>query len=208
MLAPTCLLALVAAATAQSGCRAFGGDGAATLRGAGTLVVPPNMTTATNADLAVGMSGPAASQPFAAILIGPFSDAAPSPATSHAGWIVSGNATGQTLHFWYPGVCETTSVAYPQFFAPAFSFGGGNATTFPFWSRTFVYGAEDIQLYVQDAHDGATEARFVGATCVPTSIRGEMVPFGTGAWAVVFEEGAAVAPPATWGVPPAACQKA
>lgn len=193
---------LAATAAAQDGCLAFGGGGAATLRGAGTLVVPPNVT-ATNADLALGISGPTAA-PFAAVLVGPFADAAPSPSTAAAGWIVSGNATGQTLHFWYGGVCETATVAYPGFFAPGFAMGGGNGTIFPFFSRAYSYGGAAVTLYVQDAHDGSTEARFADG-CVPTTIRGEMAAFGTGAWSVVFEEGAAVAPPSTWGTPPAAC---
>ena len=59
---------------------------------------------------------------------------------STAGWIVSQNATGQSIWTWTQGKCSSSSVAFPQYILPGFSLcPGQSGSMFPTFAGSFNY---------------------------------------------------------------------
>jgi hypothetical protein len=117
-----CYAACATAVKLPEACCAFGGNGAAILSGKATVSLPtasgafvPQIVPAVLASDGSSFSG--------VILNGT------SPDSSSAGWIVSGNSTGQTIIVWTanPGAPPTCSRASapPTSYVPTFAFCNG-----------------------------------------------------------------------------------
>jgi hypothetical protein len=133
------------------------------------------------------------------------------PETAVAGWIISQNATAQTLTFWNGNGpsrapnCYSASVPLPDSYMPGFSFcPGGPGSAFPVFTSSFLQGTQQVNWYAQNVV-GSAQASFTDGTCVPVSVLGATSPLGGGAFGFTVVGGAGDAPPASWASPPSAC---
>jgi len=133
------------------------------------------------------------------------------PETAVAGWIISQNATAQTMTFWNGNgpsrtpKCFSSSVALPDNFMPGFSFcPGGPGSAFPVFTSSFLQGTQQVNWYAQSGN--GAQASFTDGACVPVSVLGGGSPLGGGAFGFTVVGGAGGAPPTAWASPPSTCK--
>jgi len=130
-------------------------------------------------------------------------------ATSAAGWIIAGNETGQTMTLWNVDAtgsptCDSVFLPYPGEYIASFKLCTGAGGLWQSYVSTYRLGSMSMDSYAQNAGLLATLTA-PNAGCALATIYGTATPLGNGAWSFNAVDGAAVAVPATYGVPPAYC---
>ena len=206
----TAIAIFTAAVTlAQPSCCPYNGDGSVVLNGDAIIALPSadtiNRASIENATLIIhnGRS--------VAVILNATKAGAEG---SGAGWVITGNETSQTLSFWYNAtaptgiVCYRTTVALPDSFVVGFSAcTGDNTGTFPHYSGSYSPSPGlDVELWSDKAGVASSTMGFVstGTQCDPLTLMASGNPFG-GSWSVSVRHGSATPAPASWSVPPKAC---
>ena len=203
------LAAGVSAAPPFPACCAYGGSGAAVALGSGVLnaFAPPAGNGPPSgpgyaAPMAIGVSP---TRQFSTILFA----AASGPDDSHAGWIVTSNATNDVI-FIFANVSEsgprcTAGVGPRGSYVTDYALCGGAGGSFPDHLRDFqLTAATRVGVFAQAS--GATTLSFADEqACAPLALLGSNAPFGTGAFSINIESGVAAEPPAAWSAPPSYC---
>lgn len=197
------LLSLISSALSD-GCCAFGGNGAATLLGVGTITLPGHTQTSTQLPVAVVSSGITAA-PFISIVFAPKT----SPEDSLLGWFISQNVTAQTLYVWSnttgTPTCSTASVALPEFYVPGFSqcSGAAHGALWSKFSGDYNLGKNAPVEQWSTIRGDSTAAFLPSQGCTPVYMSSANNPFGTGAFSISFQSGDSGAP--SW-KPPTYCK--
>jgi hypothetical protein len=211
-LAAAALGAVLAVASAEPvpGC-AFGGQGAALALGMGTFPIPDansGKNVAVVLPMAAVSSGGETAEPWVMVLVAPQSG----PDNSLAGWLITQNATSQTLTFWsnFTGAapaCHSASVQLPDAYTPGFSMCGGDlpSALFPVVARNYTLAGLEVGVYAQ-APSGAELSMTSAPAFALVSLFVAESPLGTGAFSISFESGVPAAP--AWGKAPAWCSAA
>jgi hypothetical protein len=206
------LASLVACASATAAapqpCCAFGGNGAATLIGNSVLAFPTDSSSAPSLyPLAMTVSGDDAAEQYVSFLVAPEDG---NSMASLAGWLITGNATGQTIYVWrnVSGTpeCSSASAASPEYYVPSFSLCAGSGL-FSRFEQTYKVGSAGVfNMFGQVGSSGAVAAfaSFSSGDCAPVFVQGFQSPWGTGAFQFTVLEGGAGAN-ANWGQPPSFC---
>ena len=208
------LLALVAVAPALSAppaaCCLYGGTGAATMLANGIITLPGR--AAQTQTVALGAGTVANGDAFVAVIVGSQNG----PESSTAGWIVSENATSQTMTLWSQGAgggggggggaptCGRSSVA-PHGYMKSLSLCFGEAGAYPDYISSYMVGGSLPASWW--GINGTASALFAvsDADCSPISMLSPGTPFGTGAFGLDVQGGGPAAAPAAWAEAPAAC---
>jgi hypothetical protein len=152
-------------------------------------------------------AAPAGPAPFVSVLIG-----SEDPEKTTAGWIISANSTAQTMTFWSNATAESGircyqgSVLPPDSYVPGFAIcpGVASGSLFPVFGTNFSIGPLPMNIYLQPS---GSQMSFSAASegCAPANLIAGGTPLGGGAFSAMIITGTAGAPPASLGVPPAAC---
>jgi len=203
----TLATAATVVAAQPTGCCVLGGDGSGIIVGGGPLATAPGAAPSLTS-LALGAS-PAGG--FVTVLAGFKQTGAPpaGPEAASAGWIITRGADGgQNLTAWAsagggaPPVCTRASAPAGAFVSAfAMCAGAGQLWDTPLQAYALP-GAFQAQTW---ASGNTSYAAFTDGSCAPLGVSSAQSPLGGGAWTMSATWASAVAPPAAWAVPPAAC---
>lgn len=178
------------------------------MSGAVSLDILDGSGRAVNEVLGVGMNAATGAQAVA-VLVGDAADAN----AAKAGWIITQNATGQTLSLWTNNTagakpsCSQAGTTLPDVYVPGFAMCPGmEGGMFPTFLANITLGALGLNQY-QQGSPALSTGTFASAAdgCAPLTIMAPGSPFGGGAFTMVITAGEGVAPPASMITPPAAC---
>ena len=208
----TCLVATV---LAQPSCCPFGGVGSVVLNGLAVVDAFPSADPNARRAASVQNTTILIDKEHLSVAV-IFNATTKGAEGSGAGWVITQNATSQTLSFWYNAtaptgiVCYRTSVLLPDTFVVGFSAcTGDNVGTFPHYKGSYSPSPGlTIESWADKVDEAQSTMNFAttASECSPLTLLASGNPFGGGAWAVSVHKGSSVPAPVSWSVPPAACK--
>jgi len=144
---------------------------------------------------------------FVAVIIG----SEDGPEASAAGWIISENATSQTMLVWSLPVgggaptCARSTVLPPQVFMPSVKLCFGAGSAYPDYLSSFSAGGALPASWWGVNGTSSALMSVTDADCSPLTVLSPGTPFGEGAFAFDVQGGGPAAAPASWAEAPSAC---
>ena len=215
MIAVVSMAGIASAQVDDGACCAYGGIGAATASGMGTIALPFWANNASTVEPFTLAASGNTDNPFVAVVIKPN----PGIEESLAGWYIKSDGQNQVMYRWFnydhdgnwPSATPTCTkdIAYAGQYTAGYSLCSGDlrGALFPVFAMQYQLGAVVANAFAtveSNSTSGAAHMSFTDGKygCAPIALIMSAIPLGSGAASVTFLEGASAAP--QW-LPPSYC---
>jgi len=190
-------------------CCLYGGAGTATILNDATLVLPGSPMSVL-ATIALGAGTSSSGSTFVSVLIG----TRDGPEDSVAGWVITENATAQTMTVWHSNVgaaptCSRDSIALPgRYTRTRLCVGTTPDSAFPAYVGSYLVGNALAASWFAQGANASSAAALISVTnagCAPVTVLGPGTPLGGGAYNFAVQGGGPEPAPTAWAEAPASC---